>query len=130
MKTNWIIGTLGVLLFASLASNAWLGATLKTYRYNVSQGWFTYSFQGAPEYPIIGLPSSDLKQMLDQIDASDEQRSEDKYVLMVEVLDLNTVEITTGRQDGPLSGGGRIFHFNRKTTGWELDIKRHGGWLS
>ncbi len=42
MKTKWIIGTLGVLLVTSFAGNAWLGATLGAYRYNVSHGWFAY----------------------------------------------------------------------------------------
>ena len=130
MKTKWIIGTLGVLLVASLAGNAWLGATLRAYRYNVNHSWFTYSYEGAPEYPIVGLPSADLKQMVDQIAATDEQRPEDKYILLLEVLSADKVEITTGRQDAPLSGGGRIFRFNKTSTGWMLDNKRHGGWVS
>lgn len=130
MKTKWIIGTLGVLLVASLAGNAWLGATLRTYRYNVNHGWFTYSDEGAPEYPIVGLPADDLKQMLDQIGGTDEQRPEDKYVLFLEVLSADKVDITTGRQDAPLSGGGRIFRFNKTPDGWKLDNQRDGCWVS
>ncbi len=130
MKTKWIVGTLGVLLVASLAGNAWLGATLRACRYNVSQGWFKYSREGAPEYPITGLTSSDLRQMMEQIDATDGERAEDKCVLFIEVLSADKVEITTGRQDAPLSGGGRIFRFNKTAAGWELDVARHGIWVS
>jgi hypothetical protein len=130
MKIKWIIGTLGILLVASLAGNAWLGATLRAYRYNVSHGWFAYSYEGAPVYPIVGLPSADLKQMLDQIVATDGQRPEDKYILFLEVLSANKVDITTGRQDAPLSGGGKIFRFNKTSEGWVLDEKRDSIWVS
>ena len=130
MKTKWIIGTLGVLLVASLAGNAWLGATLRAYRYNVSQGWFTYSYEGVPKYPIIGLSSSELQQMMEQIDATDEKRPEDKYVLLIEFLGADKVDITTGRQDAPLSGGGRMFRFNKTPDGWLLDNSTQGIWVS
>lgn len=130
MKTKWIIGTLGILLVASLVGNAWLGATLRTYRYNFNHGWFTYSDEGCPEYPIVGLPSADLKQMLDQIVATDEQRPEDKYILFLEVLSADKVDITTGRQDAPLSGGGRIFRFNKTADGWILDHNSQSIWVS
>ena len=130
MKTKWIIGTLGVLLVASLAGNAWLGATLRAYRYNVNHSWFTYSHEGAPEYPIVGLPSADLKQMLDQIAGTDEQRPEDKHVLLLEVLSADKVDITTGRQDAPESGGGKIFRFNKTPDGWILDENSDSFWVS
>ena len=130
MKAKWIPGTLGLLLVASLAGNAWLGATLRAYRYNVSQGWFAYSRDGAPEFPISGLPATELKRLLDQIDATEQPNVEDKWVLLVEVLGKNSVEITTGKQDGPLAGCGRVFRFVRTSAGWELDKKRLGGWLS
>ena len=130
MKTKWFAGILGLLLAASLAGNAWLGATLRAYRYNVSQGWFAYSREGAPEFPISGLSSSEMKRLLDLIDATEQQDLQDKCVLRVEVLGKNTVEITTGKQDGPLAGSGRVFRFFRTPAGWELDKKRLGGWLS
>ena len=130
MKTIWIIGTLGVLLVASLAGNAWLGATLRAYRYNVNHSWFTYSHEGAPEYPIVGLPSADLKQMLDQIAGTDEQRPEDKYVLLLEFISADKVDITTGRQDAPESGGGKVFRFNKTPDGWILDENSDSFWVS
>lgn len=67
--------------------------------------------------------------MLDQIDYSEKELN-DRCVLSVQVLAKDIVEITTGRLEGPLSGGGRIFRFNRTPTGWELDEKRIGGWVS
>ena len=130
MKTKWIIGILGVLLVVSLAGNAWLGATLRAYRYNVNHSWFTYSHEGAPEYPIVGLPSADLKLMLDQIAGTDEHRPEDKYVLILEVLSADKVDITTGRQDAPESGGGKIFRFNKTPDGWILDVNTDSVWVS
>ena len=130
MKTKWIIGTLGVLLVTSFAGNAWLGATLRAYRYNVSHGWFAYACEGAPDYPIIGIPSADLKQMVDQIDSTEALRPEDRYILQLEVLSADKAEVTTGRQDAPLSGGGRIFRFNKTPTGWMLDPTHNGGWVS
>jgi len=51
-------------------------------------------------------------------------------VLSVRVLGKDVVEITTGRLEGPLSGWGRIIRFNRTPTGWKLDEKRGGGWVS
>ena len=130
MKTKWIIGILGVLLVVSLAGNAWLGATLRAYRYNVNHSWFTYSHEGAPEYPIVGLPSADLKQMLDQIAGTDEQRPEDKYVLLLEFISADKVDITTGRQDAPESGGGKVFRFNKTPDGWILDENSDSFWVS
>ena len=130
MKTIWIIGTLGVLLVASLAGNAWFGATLRAYRYNVNHSWFKYSHEGAPEYPIVGLPSADLKQMLDQIAGTDEQRPEDKYVLLLEFISADKVDITTGRQDAPESGGGKVFRFNKTPDGWILDENSDSFWVS
>jgi len=130
MKTKWTIGILALLLVASLAGNTWLGATLRAYRYNVSQGWFTYSHEGAPDYPIVGLTSADLRHIMEQIDATDEKRPEDKCVLFIEVLSADKVDITTGRQNAPLSGGGRTFRFNKTPDGWVLDNKSYAIWVS
>lgn len=130
MKTKFTIGIFALLLVASLAGNAWLGATLRAYRYNVSHGWFTYSREGASKYPIIGLSSSDLRQMMEQIDATDQKHPEDKYVLFIEFQSADKVDITTGRQNGPLSGGGRMFRFNKTPNGWVLDNSTQGFWVS
>ena len=122
MKTKWIIGTLGALLLvASLAANIWLGATLRTYRYNVDHGWFTAS-DDEIVFPMTGLTSSELQQMLDQIYAT-EKDANDIAVLSVQVLGKNIVEIKTGILEAPLSGIGRNFRFNRTSNGWELDKK-------
>ena len=129
MKTKWIIGTLGVLLLvASLAANSWLGATLHTYRYNFDHGWFTTSDEEI-RFPMVGLTSSELQQMLDQIYAT-EKDANDSAVLSVQVLGKNIVEIKTGILEAPLSGIGRNFRFNRTPTGWKLDKKYISNWIA
>ena len=128
MKSKWITGTLMVLLVASLAGNAWLGATLRTYRYNFDHGWFTTSDEEI-RFPMTGLTSSELQQMLDQI-YSTEKDANDSAVLSVQVIGKNIVEIKTGILEAPLSGIGCNFRFNRTPTGWILDKKYISNWIA
>ena len=128
MKTKWIIGTLGVLLVASLAGNAWLGATLRTYHYNLDHGWFCTSDE-AIEFPFLGLSSAEIQQMLDQIYAV-EKDANNKSVLRIEVMGKTMAYITTGILEAPLSGIGLRFRFNRTSDGWELDKKYNCTWVS
>ena len=128
MKTKWIIGTLGAMLVVSLAGNAWLGATLRTNRYNYDHSWFTAS-DNVRDFPYIGLSSSEIQQMLGQINSIEKDENK-KKALTVTVLGNNTVQISTGILAGPLCGSGRIFLFKRTADGWVLDKKSNGFWIS
>lgn len=131
MKPKWIIGTLGaLLLLVSLSANIWLGATLRVYRYNANQGWFSYSVEGAPAYPISGLSAADIEQIVEQIEATAEGNPDNKRIMKLEVFDKQTVEVTTGRLVGPLAGGGQKFRFIMTPTGWKLDESSRMLWES
>jgi hypothetical protein len=128
MNKKWIFCM--VLLAISLAGNIWLGATLQVYVYNSKQGWFSYSDEVIPIYPIHGLSLAELGQILDQIDATTQEHLEDKYVRGLEFLEQNTIKVITGRTNGILNGRGLIFLFNRKPDGWKLDEKHSSKWIS
>ena len=130
MKTKIVAICFTLVLTASLVANVWLGATLRTYQYNLHQGWFTCSSDGAPEFPIEGLTATDVKAMLEVLDKEKDLGEWDHRVMTLDVKDRNNVEITTGRLTSNLSGGGRIFHFKRKPSGWELDRRGFRCWVS
>jgi hypothetical protein len=130
MKIKWIIGSFGVLLLAaSLIGNAWLLSRLRMYQFNKNHGWFSVSKIGPIEYPIYGLSLSEIKQMLDQIYTMD-IRQHNKDVLEINVHSRNIVDIRTGAWFAQFNGGGKTFRFNRTPTGWELDEKGNGMWIS
>jgi hypothetical protein len=130
MKKYWLISVvLGVALLASVALNGWMFGTLRLYRYNVDHGWFSYEYEGPPTYPVLGITPDDLKAMADVIN-SEAKNPDDRMVLRIEVVDYNTIDVMTGRQNGPLSGGGRIFRFNRSGKTWKLNKERLASWIS
>jgi hypothetical protein len=117
-----------LLLFISLGGNIVLGITLQTFHYNLNQNWKTLFNNSPPIYPIIGLPSTDLKQIINQIGSTAKNPAEYKNILMVEILDNNSVEIIMGEQENQLAGKGVEFLFSKKSTKWILENERMIEW--
>ena len=130
VKIKWILGLLGlVLLVVSLAGNVWLGTELRSSRCKFNRAWFASTNSRNPEFPMVGLSSVELKQMFDQIESA-APRGDNRLILSVQVLGKNTVGIRTGIIGSPVGGGGRTFRFNRTPTGWKMDEKWMGAWIS
>jgi len=119
----------GIAFLASLAGNAWLAATLRMYRYNVDHGFFVISREGPPGYPMVGLSSDEVRDMIAQIDQV-EKDEDGRRILSLTFMGKDKVEITTGKLNRPLSGIGKNFRFNRAPSGWKLDAMRKGSWIA
>lgn len=126
MKKNTVIYIVSALLFISIIANVWLLGTLRAYKYNASQGWFTYSREGVIEYPIMGIKISDIAEMKELVDS---KVVGEFSVLSINVIDKNRVVITTGVHNAPLAGKGQFFRFKRVENKWVL-VEPVTGWVS
>lgn len=122
-----VIPILILSLAASVIGNTWLVATLKMYRYNLQHQLFIGESDELVSYPVHGAGLDEVKQVIDMIN-SETSDQHDRKILLMKISDSNNLEVVTGIQDGPISGGGKIFRFKLINGQWILD--RTSRWTS